>query len=310
MEITRILVPVDYSRHAEGALCYAGVLAERLHARIHVLHATTAPAHLSPDTAVSLVQGRAVVTVEALAREDAEAQMGPFLAAAGVSRANLTTEIAFDDPVDAIQARAGAHDLVILGTHGRRGLERWVMGSVAERVLRAVATPVITYRWPPEAAAPRPGVPRRILVPVDFSDGARAALALSGELRARFDAALDIVHVVREAPADPGGAALQVHAPGAAPEPLDAYARRQAEQEVEGFLASTPGHEGATVRVAVGEPGPTLVRLAAEGGHDLVVMGTHGRTGLQRLVLGSVAERVARFAPCPVLTLRHRGPGR
>ncbi|MCA9553117.1 MAG: universal stress protein [Myxococcales bacterium] len=294
MELSRVLVPVDFSRHSEGALRYGLVLAERLGGRVHVMHATTAPSHLSSESVTRLVQGSAVVTVEDLAREDAEAQMGPLLARVGPSPVPLSSEVVFDDPLAAVLEREHEADLVVLGTHGRRGFERWVMGSLAEKALRAVTAPLITYRWPPEVAEPRPGVPRRILVPVDFSRCARTALALAGQLAAACGAELDLVHVIRHVSSmdGPRGA------------PFLAEARRQAEEEIAAFLAEIPEHEH--VRVEVGDPGHEVVRAADEGGYDLVVMGTHGRSGVERLVLGSVAERVARHAPCPVLTLRSR----
>lgn len=142
----------------------------------------------------------------------------------------------------------------------------------------------------------------RILVPVDFSPSARAALEYAAFLAARFGAALDVLHV-SEPPGYVGPDTLALlPVSGQAGR---SQARGDVSREVEGILAragARPAH--VSVRVESGEPSDAILHASRDGGADLIVMGTHGRTGLSRLLIGSVAEAVLRRSTCPVLTIR------
>ena len=137
----------------------------------------------------------------------------------------------------------------------------------------------------------------RILVPTDFSECSRAALAYAVELAGRFGGAVEVVHVL-DLPHYLEGQ-IMVPTTGGASEPLEAILMRRAEQEMERFLSGT---RVAKVRFGSGNPVDAIVELAAEGKYDLVVMGTHGKR--HGVLTGSVTERVVRRAPCPVLTFR------
>lgn len=143
----------------------------------------------------------------------------------------------------------------------------------------------------------------RILVPIDFSPSARAALEYAGYLAGRLGAAVEVLHVF-EPPGYVGPDTLAL-VPITAGQHDFAQTRAEVERQVQQFLAQTPGLPATrAVRIESGEPSDTILRVAGEGGADLLVMGTHGRTGLSRLLIGSVAEAVLRRAACPVLTLR------
>lgn len=138
----------------------------------------------------------------------------------------------------------------------------------------------------------------RILVPVDFSPCSRAALEYAAELADRNDARVEVLHVQEPAPyAGPVGMSM-----------MPPVARRWDEtpgdvlRELEGFVG--PSHDHLRVRVESGLPGDVIPAVAKQGDFDLIVMGTHGRSGFARALLGSVAETVMRRAPVPVLTLR------
>lgn len=144
---------------------------------------------------------------------------------------------------------------------------------------------------------------QRILVPVDFSDCARAALDYALFVANRFGAALDVLHVVeQQAGVVPAMASLE----GAVFVPLQPVDRTRAARELEQMVADRRGGSGPCVnhRLDGGDPHATILRLAGAESFDLIIMGTHGRTGLDHLLLGSVAEKVVRRAPCPVLTVR------
>ncbi len=144
---------------------------------------------------------------------------------------------------------------------------------------------------------------RRILVPVDFSPSSRAALEFAGYLADRTGASVDVLHVW-EPPAYVGADSLGMF-PAAPAQPLWDRTRGEVMREMEHFLGRRdPKAPAISARVEAGEPSDTILHVAKESGADLIVMGTHGRTGLSRLLIGSVAEAVLRRSSCPVLTIR------
>ena len=144
----------------------------------------------------------------------------------------------------------------------------------------------------------------RILVPVDFSPHSEHALRYAAAFAGRLGALVEILHVVEE-PVVAGAWSSEISVPDLTElrDRLLAEAERQLDQ-------CRPMIEGSDVRtvttVRMGQPGQTIAAYAQAGGIDLIVMGTHGR-GVSHLLMGSVTERVARYAPCPVLTVRARG---
>jgi len=142
----------------------------------------------------------------------------------------------------------------------------------------------------------------RILVPTDFSATADAALDYAYVLAERFNASIELLHVLDD-PFVADGMAAEAYISEA---PTLRTAMLQEAQERLRHRASTRGGLPAIkTEVLFGHGARTIVEYAAERGVDLVVMGTHGRTGLAHLLLGSVAEQLVRTAPCPVLTVRH-----
>jgi nucleotide-binding universal stress UspA family protein len=140
----------------------------------------------------------------------------------------------------------------------------------------------------------------RILVPVDFSEGSRAALEYALRLAEPLGATVSVVHVFA-APIYAG--AERVAVPGHPGHSIAEYVCSEEAEELRAFVASIPGASARVEkRLMAGDPAGTIAE--ASRGHDLVVMGRHGRTGLAHLVLGSVTERVLRKARCPVLVIR------
>lgn len=143
----------------------------------------------------------------------------------------------------------------------------------------------------------------RVLVPIDFSPSARAALEYATFLAGKLGADLEVLHVW-EPPGYVGPDTLAL-LPVAAGQPGWDQTRAEVEREVDLFLSRAGVRpKQLRVRIETGEPSDAILRVAKEGGTDLIVMGTHGRTGLSRLLIGSVAEAVLRRSTCPVLTLR------
>jgi len=135
---------------------------------------------------------------------------------------------------------------------------------------------------------------RRILVPVDFSPCSREALEYAAELGERLGASVDLLHVW-----------AGIYHRSMEGEPLMLFAHSELAKEMETLLEGLEQRGiDARGRLEVGSPREAIIRAATDGKYDLIIMGTHGRTGLAHLFLGSVAESVFRHAPCPVLTIR------
>ena len=144
---------------------------------------------------------------------------------------------------------------------------------------------------------------KRILVPVDFSDASRAALEYATELARAFDGSMDILHVweapiyvTQATPLESGLSQTSL---------LDA-AQTQANDGLHAFVLSAKqaGAPIHSLQIEMGAPASTICEFARKRGHDLIVIGSHGRTGIARVVIGSVAEHVVRLAPCLVLSVR------
>ena len=145
---------------------------------------------------------------------------------------------------------------------------------------------------------------KRVLVPIDFSPSARVALEYATFLAGKLGAELQVLHVW-EPPGYVGPDTLALLPVAAVGQPGWEETRVEVQREVDRFLAgASPRPTALDVRIEAGEPSDAILRVAKESGADLIVMGTHGRTGLSRLLIGSVAEAVLRRATCPVLTLR------
>ena len=294
----RILIPVDFTAPSAEALTAGYALAQRFGARVHVLHATTLPPFVDPALAVRLATDRATTTVEALALQEGARRLEALLAQhpAPVD-IEVSHSVQFGAPLEVIQRQASAYDLVVLGTHGRTGFDHLFVGSVAERIIRHVDRPVLVAR-PPMAVS-------RILVPVDFSDCARTAYAYAMMLARRFDAELQLLHVVPSLPALESAELMVVQPDRETPlMALSDYARARAFEELDRFLSSVVDGRPHAVDVRMGDPATEIIEAAQIGPTDLIVMGTHGRTEWAWVGVGSVAERVVRQAPCSVLTTR------
>ncbi len=146
---------------------------------------------------------------------------------------------------------------------------------------------------------------RRILVPVDYSDGSRAALEYAMGLAEMCGAGIDVLHVMEIPPQV--GRDVQVRLESGEVRRLSEMMEAQARDEADAFLKRfrDRGTVQVGMRLEEGTPHKRIVEVAAKDGYDLIVMNTHGLSGFQRFVIGSVAEKVMRNAPCPILIVRH-----
>lgn len=293
-----ILVPTDFTPCSLRALRYAARLVRGTGARLHLLHVVGAAAEGAPLAGCSELDSARDHLRSAAAgalRPDASGAEG----AAGHGHVEHHIERAHKAaPVILSYAAALRADLVALGTHGRTGANRFLIGSTAERVVRHAQCSVLTV-GPGGGLAP--GLVRRLLVPVDFSAPARQAAAEAKRLAAHFGARLALLHVIEPALRPvfcgdhPGVFAFSATRPEA-----------QARQELARFYKQAGGVQGPVAHhVMRGRPAPVIARFARENAVHLIVQGARGLTRLEDVpLLGGVAERVVRAAPCPVLTVR------
>lgn len=295
MTLSRLLVGVDFSPASEIAVARAAEIAAHQGAELVLLHAATVPD--APDVPASMTVARdAYVGVlrERLAGDRARlAELHQRLAATGIVVSQVVVDRFPDDAL--VEAAEELHaDLILTGARERSAAARWLLGSVAAKVVRAAPCSVLCAR---------PGDPdrgfSRLVVGTDFSDGAARALALAVAV-AEAGATIDVVHAVElgwnpaaEAELGPRGSELATD--------------RHDDLRARGEALLAPHRDGRVeLRLHILDDRPRdLLRREAEARQaDLIVVGGVGLRGLRRWLLGSVAEDIVNDAPCSVLVAR------
>ena len=283
----RFLVPIDGSALAERAIPYAVALARATHGEIQLLHATpeaTAAAGQQAELDMAARLDKIVTELRRQGIRTGSHTLGGDAATAIIKAAN-----------------SAPTSVLVMSTHGRGGLGRWLYGSVAEQVLRDADLPILLisagadYSWPT-------GRPLKILVPLDGSETAEAAIESARRIGKSLEADAIFVRIIESSQSpdlifDPAHFRLDrpVMDSGqtAAREYLDNVASQPA----------SPFHAVDTI-VEEGNPATRIAALARQEDVDLIVMATHGRTGLARLVMGSVATATVHRAHVPILIVR------
>jgi nucleotide-binding universal stress UspA family protein len=280
----RILLPTDGSDAADRALDLAVAVAEAHDAELHLLYVAD-----TNQPSLSRIQGQVVDALEGEGQrivDEAENR-------ARGSGVEITTAVIQGGPsrtiLDYVDDRGV--NLVVMGTRGERDVERLLLGSVTERVVRSAPVPVLAV--PPDSDRSYP--PESVLVGTDGSDGSDAALTEGIDIASAADATLHVLSVLE-------GSLLGIDVRSAA-------AAEERERRDENLLAAAreqAQQAGITVETAIEEGGvvDTFNEYAADHDIDLVVVGTHGRTGIDRRLIGSVTEDLLRTADVPVLSVR------
>jgi len=299
MRIKRILFPTDFSICSDQALIEALFLAEQYDAELHVIHVTLPLEQKSPDRSSLLpdldeVQ-RHIDHIRRGETPDEQKHYGDVTivqkALRGISAAQVLLEYAREHDID----------IIVLGTHGRRGFKHLVLGSVADEVVRSSVCPVFSIRETKTGQIPRPI--RQILVPVDYSEHSRNALAHAKSIAAEYRATIRVLHII-----EPGVHPSFSLAGGPSVLARDPEIEAKAASEMKQLVAETPGRDvPVEIHVMEGRAPVDIIGFAKRNDIDLIVMASHGLTGIEHFLLGSVAEKVIRMAPCPVFTVKAFG---
>jgi nucleotide-binding universal stress UspA family protein len=293
MSFQKILCPVDFSEGSSVALRYAVRLANESDAELVIAHSWYVPPMMfagEPTFSPDLFQ---VMSDDAKKGLEASLKQAKDLGARRVT-SKLLTGAPWYELVELLETDK-SYDLVVMGTHGRTGVSRVLLGSVAEKIVRHAPCSVLCVR--PDA----PGKQfTHVLCPIDFSESSQFAVDMAVEMARPWGAGITLLHVI-EVPVAYSGEPLPV----SFMRDLDKHSAELLERWAANLRAkvSVP----VATRSRIGRPGKEVVEtLDADKTYDLVSVGSHGRTGIRRALLGSVAEKVVRHARCPVMVARRR----
>ena len=303
LSIKNILFPTDFSNCASQALEHALFLAKCFNAKLHLFHAIVLhqrdphnPVFHFPDldklheklkkTARERMDGDLQASGES--QKEVEIVMEE---ARGISAANLILKYADDHSIN----------LIVMGTHGRRGLGYMFLGSIAQEVVRRSSCPVFTVR---ESEKPkRPGKTDLILSPIDFSDHSIMAMLTAREAAKLYNAKLQVLHVIEETEHPAFYGLSREFVWGLRADIID-RSKKELNRIFDEF--KEPGVTW-NFQIKTGHVANEILEYALENGVDLIVIATHGLSGLKHFFLGGVADKVIRRAPCPVLAVKPFG---
>jgi nucleotide-binding universal stress UspA family protein len=293
MQLKRILCPVDFSEFSKMAYQHAMSLAEHYNANVATLHVVELGKYPFADYAA--YEADFAKFSKALS-EGGEVRLREFVKQQHQDGVQPRLVVNVGNASDSILSFAQTQniELIIMGTHGRRGFDRLVLGSTADRVMRKAFCPVLVISKPPHssiAAGPQGRHGHhlsRILFCTDFSENSEQALNYAVSVTAEYDAELTLLHVVEHVPSS------------SRKDELIATCVEQLDK-----LIASEGRKRLKVKTAVrvGKAYEQIVRHAVEGQIDIVIMAVRGAEALDRAVFGSTTYRVIQLGPCPVLAV-------
>jgi nucleotide-binding universal stress UspA family protein len=293
-----ILFATDGSQGSVAAEAYACALARSWDASLTAMRVLEFPSGLNPENPVNELYLAELM-------KEASQELVELKARAAGQGISAETKIATGIPSEEVLAAAMGEepDLIVVGTRGRTGLAHVLLGSTAERIIRAAPCPVLAVRAEPYKEESKDG-PRhypsgieRILVPIDFSDCSLDALEYGALVAQRSKASIRILHVL-----EPVSYGLDFTLPHMAKRDQDRVAIAKKLSDLAAALTSAG--LVADFVLSGGLPADSILKMAVTPDAGLIVMGTHGRRGLSHALFGSVAEFVLRKSSCPVLTVR------
>jgi nucleotide-binding universal stress UspA family protein len=298
----RILCPIDVSERSTELLQYAAAVQHWYGGCVTVLHV------VPTFDAVEVHPGGWFDPVKfayPMSRDSVIEQVRRAVAAASIRDTHATYETEAGDPAAVIIRRAQAlsADVIVLGTHETGGIEPFVLGSVADSVLRQASCDVITVPVDVERATSRIQI-STIVCGVDFSDQSLDALHATFEIARRVDAGVILVHAIEWLAEEQPPDTVEFNVSD-----LRARLVCNAQKKIDGLLDdNTSLGRSVRTRVLTGRAYREVLRVARDEGADLIVVGHRGRSRAALPLIGSTAEQIVRGSPCPVLTVRRAHP--
>jgi nucleotide-binding universal stress UspA family protein len=283
----KILCPVDFFPGSRHAFEFALKLAINYNARVIALHV------VEPIIPTAYEPAFSVPDLTNQLEKESKRLMKSLAGKAARAGVPLTTEVRLGEITGEIRGAVtkAKADLVVAGTHGSKGFERWLMGSVTEKLMRHCPVPLLVVGGRRKADAP-PAEIGNILATTDFSDGTANALKYAFSIAQEAQAKLDLLHVVDEF--------VIVDVPSHIREAMIDGVRKKLDRLVPDTAKLRCD---ARTTVATGTPYKAILKTAKKEKAGLIVMNVHGKGMLDRLLVGSTAERVVRGADCPVLLI-------
>jgi nucleotide-binding universal stress UspA family protein len=294
MLIQRILCPIDFSEFSARAFRHAVSLAEHYHSSLVALHVVEMWRYPYADYATT--DGGDYANLRHSLCNGGKELLGQFVNQHAHGQIHPDLAICEGRASDSILsfAQREKFDLTVMGTHGRRGFDRLMLGSATDRVMREASCPVLAVCQPPHDAvaagadAPYVHYLNRILIGTDFSEHSDRALDYAISVAEEYGAELTVTHVVEDIPSHPEN------------EEFSATTKRRLER-----LVPTEKRTAIKTKILVrtGKPYQRIVEYAREAEIDLVVVGVRGAGALDRAIFGSTTYRVIQLGPCPVLAV-------
>jgi nucleotide-binding universal stress UspA family protein len=293
-ELSHIICPIDFTEFSTRAYRFARSVAWHYGAKLSVQHVVEPWRYPSADFSVS---PELFDQFYDTLREKSEERLQQLVDTCPHDEVQTECVVQVGMASDCILdfARCQEADLIVMGTHGRRGFDRLMLGSVTERVIRKASCPVLTVNEPSQgfiSSEKQPGPIHlgRILFCSDFSENSRRALDHATSLAAEYNSELTLLHVLEDSPDE---ANIQ---------PAIAAAMQQLDKLIPPE-AHNAGKVNARPAVRIGRAYQQIIQLAVEAQTDLVIMTVSGSGALDLAVFGSTTHRVIQFGPCPVLVV-------
>ena len=289
-----VLVATDFSEYSKVALDICLGVSKCMKTKLYVLHTI----EKFPHDYKHLLSSARHTNMKQKLEEEAMEKIKEMIPGELLEKEDIVPVVRFGKPfIEIIQiAKEKKVDLLAVGTHGRAGVDRVILGSVAERIVRKAGCSVMVIRGKKYVGF------KRIIVPIDFSDCSKRALEYAAATARAHSSKLTILHVFEESFVKP-----YVNAANSEEEANEIIKEieRVNDSKYDEFL-KTIGLEGVDYEKLLikGIPETEIVEIAMEQQANLIVMGTHGRSGIKHLLIGSTAEEVVRTVHCDIIIVK------
>lgn len=294
-QYSKIIFPTDFSECANEAYEYALLIASMYKSELHIFHAFSTysksfgPEYSIPDT----------LEINSPYPAELKEYMDKYDAKYGIAENKIIKKYKAGyatAPTIIEYIKNNNIDLIVMGTHGRRGLRHMLLGSVTEEVLRKSKCNVLTVKKNDSKIQSI----KHILIPTDFSKHAKNALIEGLQLVNMFEAKITLLHVIEE-PIPP---AYYLPANNITIETHLTAAKKNSLNHLSELVQDINKSESANIDVIEGHVASSIKNYADNHEVDLIVMGAHGYTGLKHFLLGSTTEKMVRIASCPILIVK------